>query len=148
MTSTSTPPSWWEPAYRGGRLEELETEECRRLLVSVNVGRLGFTVDDEQRVVPMNYVLADDHVVFRTSQDNEVARNVPGRAVAFEVDNFDSFLQGGWSVLVSGSAEELPRESLRAMDVGETPEPWASGVRSLYLRIPLAHISGRRVHPV
>ena len=148
MPSTSTPPSWWQPAYRGGRLERLEIDECRRLLVSTNVGRLGYSTEHEQRIVPMNYDLAGDHVVFRTSSENEVARAVPGRSVAFEVDTFDSFLQAGWSVLVSGTAEELPPESLRAMDVDETPEPWASGVRPLYLRISLARISGRRVHPV
>jgi hypothetical protein len=32
------------------------------------------------------------------------------------------------------------------MDVGETPEPWASGVRPLYLQIPLTRLTGRRVH--
>jgi nitroimidazol reductase NimA-like FMN-containing flavoprotein (pyridoxamine 5'-phosphate oxidase superfamily) len=148
MASTSNAPTVWEPAYRGGLLEELETVECRRLLVSTDVGRLGFAAAEEQRVVPMNYVVADDHLVFRTSPDTELARHVPGRPVAFEIDSFDPFLQSGWSVLVTGVAEALPRESLRAMDVWETPEPWALGVRSCYLRIPLTRISGRRVHPV
>jgi nitroimidazol reductase NimA-like FMN-containing flavoprotein (pyridoxamine 5'-phosphate oxidase superfamily) len=148
VNDRSTPPSWWEPAYRGGRLEVLERDECRRLLITSNVGRLGYSTGEAQRIVPVNYVVADDHVVFRTSSDTEVARHVPGCSVAFELDSFDSILQAGWSVLVSGTAQELPRESLRAMDVGETPEPWASGVRSLYLRITLDDISGRRVHPV
>jgi nitroimidazol reductase NimA-like FMN-containing flavoprotein (pyridoxamine 5'-phosphate oxidase superfamily) len=145
---TSAAGTWWQPAYRGGRLEELDTAECRRLLVTTSVGRLGYSTNDEQRIVPMNYVLSQDHLVFRTSSENEVAQYALDRPVAFEVDEIDQFLQAGWSVLVSGTAEELPRASLRAMDVGETPEPWAAGVRSLYLRIPLAHISGRRVHPV
>lgn len=96
----------------------------------------------------MNYVLAHGHLVIRTSEDSEVARHVVGRSVAFEIDEIDPFLQGGWSVLVTGVAEILPREELRAMDAGETPEPWASGIRSLYLRLPLTNISGRRVHPV
>ena len=146
MTVTSG--IWWEPAYRGGRLEDLEQSECRRLLVSVNVGRLGYGTSDEQRIVPLNYVVADEHLVFRTSSDNDIARFVPGRPVAFEVDEMDAFLQSGWSVLACGIAEELPRASLRAMDVGETPEPWATGVRSLYLRIPLTRLTGRRVHAV
>jgi nitroimidazol reductase NimA-like FMN-containing flavoprotein (pyridoxamine 5'-phosphate oxidase superfamily) len=136
---------WWEPAYRGGRLESLEVSECRRLLVSVNVGRLGYATPDEQRIVPLNYVVVDEHLVFRTSSDNDIARFVPGRQVAFEVDDMDGFLQSGWSVLACGTAEELPRASLRAMDVGETPEPWAEGVRPLYLRIPLTRLTGRRV---
>ncbi len=145
---TATTGMWWEPAYRGGRLEELEASECRRLLISTSVGRLGYSTTHEQRIVPMNYVIADEHIVFRTSADHEVAQYACQRPVAFEVDDVDAFLQSGWSVLVSGTAEELPRAALRAMDVGETPEPWAEGVRSLYLRIPLTGITGRRVHPV
>ncbi len=140
--------AWWPPAYRGGRVEVLEALECKRLLVSASVGRLGYSTANEQRIVPMNYVLADDHLVFRTASDNEVAHFAPGRAVAFEVDDIDKFLQSGWSVLVSGAAQELPSASLRAMDVGETPEPWAAGVRALYLRIPLTKVTGRRVHTV
>jgi len=138
--------TWWEPAYRGGRLEVLEAAECASLLVTTNIGRLGFSVDDGQRIVPMNYVIADRHLVFRTAPHTEAARCV-GRQVAFEVDSFDEFLLSGWNVLVSGTAEELPGESLRAMDVGETPEPWAEGMRSVYVRLPLDQMAGRRVHP-
>lgn len=145
---TATAPIWWEPAYRGGRLEVLDNTECHRLLVVGTVGRLGYSAGEQQRIIPMNYVLAHGHLVVRTSEDSEVARHVVGRSVAFEVDEVDPFLQSGWSVLVAGAAEILPREELRAMDVGETPEPWASGIRSLYLRLPLTNISGRRVHPV
>jgi nitroimidazol reductase NimA-like FMN-containing flavoprotein (pyridoxamine 5'-phosphate oxidase superfamily) len=140
--------TWWEPAYRGGRLENLEVNECRRLLITTSVGRLGYSTPDQQRIVPMNYVVVDEHLVFRTSSDNEVARFARDHRVAFEVDHVDEFQQSGWSVLISGTAEELPRASLRAMDAGETPEPWAAGTRSLYLRIPLTQLTGRRVHPV
>lgn len=145
---TTTPDAWWQPAYRGGRVDELEATQCRRLLVANSVGRLGYSSSDGQRILPMNYVIAEDHLVIRTSPDHEVARFAHNRAVAFEVDEVDKLFQSGWSVLVCGTATELPRASLRAMDVGETPEPWAAGVRSLYLRIPLTLITGRRVHPV
>lgn len=143
---TSAPGAWWEPAYRGGRLEVLEAAECARLLVTTNIGRLGFSVDDGQRIVPMNFVVADRHLVFRTAPHTEAARCV-GRQVAFEVDSFDEFLLIGWNVVVCGTAEDLPSESLRAMDVGETPEPWAEGMRSVYVRLPLDQMAGRRVHP-
>jgi nitroimidazol reductase NimA-like FMN-containing flavoprotein (pyridoxamine 5'-phosphate oxidase superfamily) len=129
-------------------MEELEPTECRRLLVSSNVGRLGYRAHDEQRIVPINYVISDDYLVFRTLPDHDVAQCVPESPVAFEVDEIDGGLQAGWSVLVSGVAEELPRASLRAMDADETPEPWAAGTRSLYIRIPLTRITGRRVHAV
>lgn len=148
MTTPSTVTQWWKPAYRGGRLEVLDDTECHRLLVTTTVGRLGFTAGDQQRILPMNYVLSHGHLVFRTSADSEVAHSVVDRPVAFEVDEVDAFLQSGWNVLVTGTAEILPRSELRSMDLGETPEPWASGIRSLYLRLPLGSVSGRRVHPV
>lgn len=137
--------TWWEPAYRGGRIEVLEDAECARLLVTTNIGRLGFSVEDGQRIVPMNFVVADRHLVFRTAPHTEAARCI-GRQVAFEVDSFDEFLLSGWDVVVSGTAEALPMESLRAMDAGETPEPWAEGARSVYVRLPLDQMAGRRVH--
>lgn len=137
--------TWGGPAYRGGRVEVLEAAECARLLVTTNIGRLGFSVDDDQRIVPMNFVVADRHLVFRTAPHTEAARCI-GRKVAFEVDSFDEFLLAGWNVVVAGTAEELPIESLRAMDVGETPEPWAEGLRSVYVRLPLDQLAGRRVH--
>ena len=139
---------WWEPAYRGGRMEQLEPVECRRLLVSGSFGRLGYRTNDEQRLVPMDYVVIDDYLVFRTSSDHDIAQSVPWQSVAFEVDDVDAFLQAGWSVLVNGIAEELPRDSLRAVGADAAPEPAAEGVRSLYIRIPLTRITGLRVHAV
>ena len=138
----------WEPAYVGGRMEKLDVTECLRLLASTNVGRIGYSVHDEQRIIPMNYVLTAEHVVLRTSVEHDLGQFVCGRPVAFEVDAVDSFLQSGWSVLISGVAEELPEATQRAMKDVDTPQPWAAGVRALYVRIPLTRVTGRRVHPV
>ena len=33
---------WWPMWHRGGRLEELDARECRRLLAGTAVGRLSF----------------------------------------------------------------------------------------------------------
>lgn len=144
---TKTLGSWEEPRYNTGRVEHLEAAECHRLLVSTSLGRLGYSTGDEQRIAPMNYVLAGNYLVVRTEPGNDIAKYARNRPVAFEVDEVDRFLQSGWSVLVCGTTEDLPADALRAMDLGETPEPWAAGVRSLYLRIPLARLSGRRIHP-
>jgi nitroimidazol reductase NimA-like FMN-containing flavoprotein (pyridoxamine 5'-phosphate oxidase superfamily) len=144
MTNALT---WWEPAYRGGRLERLERYECESLLATKNIGRLGFRVTGSQRIVLMNYVITNHHLVIRTAPHTEAAHCL-GEDVAFEVDDVDEFLLTGWDVLAHGVAELLPPEWLRAMDIGETPEPWAEGVRSVYIRIPLENLSGRRVHPV
>ena len=144
---TTTPSPWWPPLHRGGRLEELDPTECRTLLASTHVGRLSYVCEQGPRVVPMNYVIAGDSVVFRTSLRTEAARYGRGRPVAFEVDQVDEFLQAGWSVLVVGVAHELSVKMLESLDVDRMPDPWPEGMRSLFLHIPLTNVTGRRVHP-
>jgi hypothetical protein len=143
---TTTPSPWWPPLHRGGGLEELEPWECRFLLSSTHVGRLAYVTDEGPRVVPMNYVIVGDALVFRTSLHNEAAQFSCGRQVAFEVDRTDEFLQTGWSVLVPGVAEEVTVRILQSLDVGRTPDPWPAGMRSLLLYIPLTAATGRRIH--
>jgi hypothetical protein len=96
--------------WRAGRLQELGKDECRELLASQAVGRVAFVDDTGPTVLPANFVLADDAVIFRTSPRTELARYLDGRRVAFEVDDIDDFRQSGWSVLVRGAARfvELP----------------------------------------
>ena len=127
-------------------MERLDEVECRQLLESTRVGRLGYIVDGVPHVVPMNFVLVAGNLLLRTAADNEVARNVLDRPVAFEVDEVEEFFQAGWSVLVTGTGRELPAEALRHLDVGQTPDPWPEGLRSLVLQIVPETISGRRVH--
>ena len=133
----------WLPIHRGGRLEELDQAECRRLLTATTIGRLGYETDDGPRVVPMNFLLSGDDLTFRTSAHGEVARLAIGRPVCFEVDEVDEFLQTGWSVQVRGVAQEISSE---ATDAADLPDPWPVGQQFLLVRIPLAALSGRRVH--
>ena len=131
----------------GGRLEVLAPGECRRLLESNLVGRLGYCTDFGPRIVPMNYTLVGDALTFRTGASTEAARHVPSHAIAFEVDHLDESLQTGWSVLVLGNARLLEEASLRMVDIRQTPQPWPEGQRSLILQLPLNSMTGRRVHP-
>src|SRR5215217_2525210 len=91
------------PLWRPGRLRELNEHECRELIGSRSVGRVAFVDTTGPAVLPVNFVVADDAVVFRTSPHNEMARHLDGQPVAFEVDHVDDFTQSGWSVLVRGT---------------------------------------------
>jgi uncharacterized protein len=130
----------------GGRLEILTPDECRRLLDSSQVGRLGYCTDFGPRIVPMNYTLVGDTLIFRTGASTEAARHVPSHAVAFEVDQLDASSETGWSVLVLGNARLLDYASLRMLDLRQTPRPWPEGQRPLILQLPLSSMTGRRVH--
>ncbi|MFP5282893.1 MAG: pyridoxamine 5'-phosphate oxidase family protein [Actinomycetes bacterium] len=138
---------FWLAMSRGGAVVELDRSECVDLLGAGTVGRLGYVTDDGPRVVPVNYVLAEDRVVFRTTAYGEVARAASGRRIAFEVDDVDEFFRAGWSVLVVGTADLLSEADLGRLSPRTWPEPWAAGPRTLFLQIPVGDVTGRRVLP-
>lgn len=144
MTADNTA---WSLLDRGGRLERLDPDECRRLLGSMRIGRLAFCTDSGPRVVPMNYTLVADSLIFRTGMETEAARHLTDHLIAFEVDQVDEFLQTGWSVLVVGNAAPLDETSLLFLGLTQSPQPWPAGRRSLVMQLPLTAMTGRRVHP-
>jgi hypothetical protein len=139
--------SGWSLLDRGGRLEVLDRDECRRLLGSSNIGRLAYCTDSGPRVVPINYTMVSEALIFRTGMDSEGYGYLINRPIAFEVDQVDEFLQTGWSVLVVGNAGLMDERSLRLLDLQQSPQPWPEGRKALVVQLPLTTVTGRRVHP-
>ena len=79
--------------------------ECLRLLASVPVGRLIFTVNALPTARPMNFVLVDGLIVLRTTAQSTATRKIDQAIVAFEADELDAANRSGWSVVVTGHAE-------------------------------------------
>jgi len=129
-----------------GRLLEMPARECRSLMGSTSVGRVAFVDEDGPTVLPVNYVLDGDTVLFRTSPANTIGRHLAFATVAFEVDEFDDYTQSGWSVLVRGIATFVPYEEL-AQDDQPLPYPWADGRRPLVVRVTPRSVTGRRLLP-
>lgn len=136
---------YWLAMSRGAKIVELDRTESLRLLAAKKVGRLAFVNDGTPTVMPMNFTLAGDRIVFRTLAHGSGARAVD-TPVAFEVDDIDDFLEAGWSVVVNGTAELLTEEQLNQLRE-HAPEPWAEGPRTLFVAIPLEQISGRQLVP-
>jgi len=132
----------------GGRtgIEMLPRPECFRLLASQTVGRLGFLVGDQPMVLPVNFAVVRDVVVFRTGRGSKLDAAI-GTKVSFEVDEVDMASSGGWSVVVQGIAEEITHadhwfdEALRR----GAASPWVAGANDHYVRIIPDVISGRRL---
>lgn len=121
-------------------LSELSPQECRDRLSTRGVGRVAVSTQEGPLVLPVNYVVVGDGIVYRTAPGSPLAA-APGERVAFETDRIDDALSTGWSVLVTGTARHIP-----APDVGQPPpEPWAGGVRDLYVRIEPERLTGRRI---
>ena len=87
-------------------LERLEREDCLRLLASQRVGRVAVVSVGQPLIFPVNYALDGDTVVFRTAAGTKFDAAVRGAPASFEIDSFDALYHTGWSVVVSGRAEE------------------------------------------
>lgn len=123
------------------RFEELDREECLRLLGWESVGRLAtYEAAHPAEITPVNFTLDGEVVVFRC-EPSRAARLV-GKLASFEVDRFDYVHGFGWSVVVTGSL------TLGAPgDAAPEDTTWAPGDRRSVLRLAPQHISGRRIAP-
>jgi hypothetical protein len=127
-------------------LEELDRDECLRLIAHAPLGRLAVVVAGYPLVFPVNFTLDADAIVLRTDRGTKLygARNGP---VAFECDGIDLVYHTGWSVLVSGTAEEIHNPidvaRLERLPLG----PWSPKPKPVWLRIRPRSMSGRRIPP-
>jgi nitroimidazol reductase NimA-like FMN-containing flavoprotein (pyridoxamine 5'-phosphate oxidase superfamily) len=139
-----------QPPSQGGRsghpvLQTLTAAECYDLLSPGGVGRVAFTTADGPAVVPVNYAMAGQTVIFRTAPDTLLASYLDGPA-GFEVDRLDEALSQGWSVLVTGRAARVTSEAdVRRLEQHTGIRPWAGGARDVYVRIIPRKITGRRI---
>lgn len=129
-----------------GELVELDEAKCRELLAAGVVGRVAVVTPEGPHVVPVNYVVVADAVVFRTSPHSVLGRQAPGTVVAFEVDRIDHDDHRGWSVLAVGPCEEVADvAALEAATPYWNPRPWVSGEHATHLRVPWTRLTGRRI---
>ncbi len=129
-------------------LQVLDEDTCWRLVESVAVGRIAFVQNDKPVVLPINHVVHDRSVVFRTAEGSKFDAAILRHPVAFEVDDWSADHRSGWSVLIDGVAMEVVdgarREELDKLDL----RPWADEVpRTHWVRIRTQSISGRMTAP-
>jgi len=139
---------------REGAVQELETAESLRLVAGQEIGRVAYNGRFGPMVLPVNYRLFEDSIVFRTAQgstmDQDLTTGIADAEylIAFEIDHLDPDRREGWTVLIHGSAHHVTDEDERASVAQAGVTPWVGGVRDLYMRIRPTHIAGRRItHP-
>ncbi|MEV4110341.1 pyridoxamine 5'-phosphate oxidase family protein [Nonomuraea sp. NPDC049695] len=139
------------PAMANPTLEELDREECLRLIEPGGIGRVAFQSSQGTAVLLVNYTMHHGAIVFRTasggSMDRDLRTGLEGVdiKIAFEIDRIDETNREGWSVLVQGPAHHVaPDEMAEVADADVTP--WVGGERRLYIRIVPHQIAGRRIH--
>ena len=125
-------------------LEELDRDECLRLVGGSVLGRLVVVVDGQPLAFPVNFTLDGNAVVLRTDEGTKLhaARH---DSVAFECDDVDLRYHTGWSVIITGRTEEV-REPGEVARLERLPlGPWCPVAKPVWLRIRARTISGRRI---
>jgi nitroimidazol reductase NimA-like FMN-containing flavoprotein (pyridoxamine 5'-phosphate oxidase superfamily) len=133
----------------GNGLLALPRDDCLRLLASHTFGRLA-VAGATPIIRPVNYVfdVPSQSVVFRTADGSKFHALLGSATAAFEIDGIEAGSRTGWSVIVSGVAEEVtnPIEARRldalALDT------WAPGPKRHWMRIRARTVTGRQLVPV
>ena len=127
-------------------LEELDHDECLRLLSRSVLGRLAVVIDGHPLVFPVNFTLDGNAVVMRTDEGTKLYAARHG-VIAFECDDIDRTYHTGWSVIVTGTAEDV-RDPVEIARLDRLPlGPWCPGEKPLWLRIQPRTVTGRRIPP-
>ncbi|HZR13442.1 MAG TPA: pyridoxamine 5'-phosphate oxidase family protein [Acidimicrobiia bacterium] len=128
------------------QVEGLSRDECMALLETASVGRVGVSVGAIPAVLPVNYVVDGDTVVFRTVPGTKLDAALTNAVVAFEADSFDGERESGWSVLVRGVAREITDETALARVRRLPLRSWAfDGDADRFVSVDTELVTGRRV---
>ena len=130
------------------RIELLDRDHCLDLLREDEIGRLAVVADGGPLILPVNYRMDGESIVFRTDPGLKLDQGVRSHA-CFEIDHFDRSNRSGWSVVAAGRLEEVTHyESKTWKRIHDLPvEPWASGAKDHWVRLVPSRITGRRVPP-
>ena len=118
----------------------LSDEQCWDLLREGEFGRLAFRLGDEVHLVPVNYGVDGDTLLFRTAEGDKLLGVVMHPQVVFEIDDHDQ--TSAHSVVVRGVARHLEEhEEHRADDIGL--RPWIPTLKYDVVEIRPTALSGR-----
>lgn len=126
-------------------IEVIDRKGCLELLAADHVGRLAVLEGGAPLILPVNYALDGDQVVFRTAPGTKLDVTNHG-AACFEIDHFERSSRAGWSVVVRGRLEEVTVRNRPRWDrIQALPDPWAEGEKAHVLALVPQTLTGRRV---
>jgi len=128
-------------------LELLDRDECLDLLSRSTFGRIGVTFGALPAVLPVNYRLVDEQIVFKTGHGTKLDAATCNSIVAFEVDDIDPMSHTGWSVMVTGEARKVTDAAeLTALQAAQVPH-WAQTDIEETVSVATTMVTGRRIGP-
>lgn len=127
-------------------IQNLSDEESLELLATKTFGRLVVRRKDDMDLFPLNYLVHEGEIYFRTAEGAKLFSLTLNNDVLFEADNVDGDSQEAWSVVVKGTARTLSSNAeIEAAD--QLPlKPWLPTLKYNYVVVSPNEISGRKFH--
>ncbi len=129
-------------------MEHLSDVTCWELLMTTPVGRVVVTVDGAPEIYPVNFVVDDRSVAFRTAPGSKLRGLERFPMTCFEADVIDPERHTGWSVMVKGRAVEVARAEEHGRLASMPLTLWTAGVKDHWVRIRPTEVTGRRIHTI
>ena len=115
--------------------------ECWDRLSSVGLGRLVTSVDGSPEIFPVNFVVQDRTVLFRTAEGTKLVSTAINDEVLFEADYHDD--TEGWSVIVRGWTRVVRTDDDRTKAEAAPLRPWTVTAKDHFVRIRPSRVTGR-----
>ncbi len=126
----------------------LDEDEALALAATMPVGRIVHARGERMFAAPVNVLLEQRDVLFRTAPGTELLTAAKGNAsAAFEVDDVVDWSRSGWSVLIRGRLSEVTDAATVGRVLSGGLRPWAAGNRDHVLRLAGQEVTGRRLDP-
>ena len=126
-------------------MDDLVEEVCWQLLAGSRFGRIAFVVDGAPLVLPFNFRVHGETLVFRCAASSMLHGLGRGSPVAVEIDHVDVAAETGWSVMLRGEAWEITDRSDAVDKLGDSVHAWAPGDRDRWLSVTRGAVSGRSI---
>ena len=130
-------------------LEQLSESECWTLLRTVDTGRLATpTAHGGVDVFPVNHLVDQGSIVFRTALGSKLTNALGAAEVAFEADNvartIGEQVVDPWSVVIHATAELITLDTELFDSFELTVRPWHVSNKPYFVRLVPTLVSGRR----
>jgi uncharacterized protein len=122
-------------------ITELDRAECWAALRADEFGRLAYRLGDEVNLVPLNYAVDGETLLFRTAEGSKLLGIVMHPDVVFEIDSYDE--ASARSVVVRGKARLLEEDEAHRADATSLL-PWLPTLKYNVVEIVPTGMTGRR----
>ena len=124
-------------------LQILDEQESLKLLTSVPLGRLVFTLGGLPAIRLVNFVIDNDTIVFATADGDKYRAAERGDVVAFEADDIDLERHLGWTVTAAGRLSIIDPDQAATLPL----RPWAPNRERHHIRLHIEILEGRHLAP-